>query len=91
MAGNANPYFISRMDATAFLSSWKKIKKNHCKWRKSKGYNEPKAMKNFLIYQGGVPENIILEDPKVLIPCESILRCKMNTKQKRNHCFTRIS
>ena len=70
MAGNANPYFISRMDATAHLSSWKN-QKIIVSGEKKKGYNEPKAMKNFLIYQGGVPENIILEDPKVLIPAKA--------------------
>ena len=39
-------------------------------------------MKNFLIYQGGVPENIILEDPKGFNTREIILRCKNEYKQK---------
>ena len=90
MAGNANPYFISRMDATAFaLSSWKN-QKIIVSGEKVKAITT-KAMKNFLIYQGGVPENIILEDPKGFNTHESILRCKNEYQQKRNHCFTRIS
>ncbi len=41
-----------------------KSKKIIVSGEKSKGYNEPKAMKNFLIYQGGVAEDIIHRRPK---------------------------
>lgn len=75
-SGIANPYFISRMDATALLYHHGKIKKIIVSGEKSEGYNEPAAMKNFLIYQEGVPENAILEDPKGFNTKESILRCK---------------
>lgn len=81
MAGNANPYFIARMDATALLYHHGKIKKIIVSGEKSKGYNEPKAMKNFLIYQGGVPEEIIIEDKEGFNTRESILRCKNIFKQ----------
>lgn len=81
MSGNANPYFISRMDATALLYHHGKIKKIIVSGEKSKGYNEPEAMKHFLIYEGGVPEEIIVEDTKGFSTRESILRCKNEFKQ----------
>ncbi len=81
MSGIANPYFISRMDATALLYHHGKIKKIIVSGEKSKGYNEPAAMKNFLIYQEGVPESAIIEDPKGYNTRESILRCKNEFKQ----------
>lgn len=81
-SGKANPYFISRMDATALLYHHGKIKKIIVSGEKSKGYNEPDAMKNFLIYQGGVPENIISEDFEGFSTRESILRCKNQFKEK---------
>ena len=81
MAGNANPYFISRMDATALLYHHGKIKKIIVSGEKSPNYDEPKAMKKFLIYREGIPENIIIEDPKGFSTRESILRCKNEFKQ----------
>ena len=81
-SGIANPYFISRMDATALLYHHGKIKKIIVSGEKSKGYNEPAAMKNFLIYQEGVPENIIYEDYEGFSTRESILRCKNVFKEK---------
>ena len=81
-SGIANPYFISRMDATALLYHHGKIKKIIVSGEKSKGYNEPTAMKNFLIYQEGVPENIIYEDYEGFSTRESILRCKNVFKEK---------
>lgn len=81
-SGIANPYFISRMDATALLYHHGKIKKIIVSGEKSKGYNEPTAMKNFLIYQEGVPENIIYEDFEGFSTRESILRCKNVFKEK---------
>ena len=81
-SGIANPYFISRMDATALLYHHGKIKKIIVSVEKSKGYNEPTAMKNFLIYQEGVPENIIYEDYEGFSTRESILRCKNVFKEK---------
>lgn len=63
-SGLSNPYFTKRMDATALLYHHGKIKKIIVSGEKSKGYNEPAAMKNYLIYQEGVPEDIIIEDPE---------------------------
>lgn len=76
MSGNANPYFTRRMDATATLYHHGKIKKIIVSGEKSKHYDEPAAMKHFLIWQGGVPENIIIEDPNGFNTRRSILNCK---------------
>lgn len=75
-SGNANPYFVSRMDATALLYHHGKIKHIIVSGEKSKGYDEPTAMKNYLIYQGGVPEEIITKDVKGFKTKQSIIRCK---------------
>ncbi|WP_292011152.1 ElyC/SanA/YdcF family protein [Chryseobacterium sp.] len=75
-SGLSNPYFTKRMDATALLYHHGKIKKIIVSGEKSKGYNEPAAMKNYLVYQEGVPEEIIFEDPKGFNTYKSILRCK---------------
>lgn len=75
-SGLSNPYFTKRMDAAALLYHHGKIKKILVSGEKSKGYNEPEAMKNYLIYQEGVPEEIITEDPKGFNTYKSILRCK---------------
>lgn len=82
-SGVSNPYFTKRMDAAALLYHHGKIKTIIVSGEKSKGYNEPAAMKNYLIYQEGVPEHIIVEDPKGFNTYKSILRCK-NTYQKKN-------
>lgn len=74
-SGLSNPYFTSRMDATALLYHHGKIKKIIVSGEKSKGYDEPAAMKNYLIYQEGVPENIIIEDPKGFKTQTSIKNC----------------
>ena len=75
-SGLSNPYFTKRMDATALLYHHGKIKKIIVSGEKSRGYNEPLAMKNYLIYQEGVPEDIIIEDPEGFNTYKSILRCK---------------
>ncbi len=75
-SGVANPYFLKRMDAAALLYHHGKIKKIIVSGEKSKGYNEPKAMKNFLVREKGVPENIIIEDPKGFNTHKSIIRSK---------------
>ncbi len=80
-SGRANPYFISRMRAVATLFHHGKIKKIIVSGEKSPNYDEPKAMKKFLIYREGIPENIIIEDPKGFSTRESILRCKNEFKQ----------
>lgn len=80
-AGSANPYFIARMDAAAKLFHYGKIKKIIVSGEKSRGYDEPAAMKNYLIYQEGVPEYIITEDPKGFKTQLSIRRCKENYGQ----------
>lgn len=81
-SGDGNPYFISRMDAVALLYHHGKIKKIIVSGEKSPGYDEPAAMKNYLMYQEGVPEEIITEDPKGFNTHASILRCKNVYKSK---------
>jgi SanA protein len=75
-SGVSNPYFTSRMDAAALLYHHGKIKKIIVSGEKSQGYDEPFAMKNYLVYQEGVPENIITEDPKGFKTQTSINNCK---------------
>ncbi|OWK73373.1 SanA protein [Flavobacteriaceae bacterium JJC] len=75
-SGISNPYFTKRMEATALLYHHGKIKKIIVSGEKSKGYDEPSAMKNYLVYQEGVPENIITEDPKGFKTQTSISNCK---------------
>lgn len=75
-SGLSNPYFTSRMDATALLYHHGKIKKIIVSGEKSPGYDEPFAMKNYLVYQEGVPEGIIIEDPKGFKTQASISNCK---------------
>lgn len=81
-SGISNPYFTSRMDATALLYHHGKIKKIIVSGEKSKGYDEPAAMKNYLVYQEGVPENIIIEDPKGFKTQTSIKNCQQVYHQK---------
>ncbi|WP_173779725.1 SanA/YdcF family protein [Frigoriflavimonas asaccharolytica] len=83
MSGVANPYFTSRMDAVSLLYHHGKIKSIIVSGEKSQGYDEPAAMKKFLIYQEGIPEDIIVEDPKGFNTHASILRCK-NVYKKEN-------
>jgi len=80
-SGMANPYFVSRMDAASLLYHHGKIKKIIVSGEKSKGYDEPAAMKNYLVYQEGVPEEIITEDPKGFKTQMSINNCKNVYKQ----------
>ena len=75
-SGLSNPYFTSRMDATALLYHHGKIKKIIVSGEKSPGYDEPFAMKNYLVYQEGVPESIIIQDPKGFKTQASISNCK---------------
>ena len=75
-SGVSNPYFTSRMDATALLYHHGEIKKIIVSGEKSQGYDEPFAMKNYLVYQEGVPESIIIEDPKGFKTQSSISNCK---------------
>ena len=75
-SGASNPYFTARMDATALLYHHGKIKKIIVSGEKSPGYDEPYAMKNYLVYQEGVPESIITEDPKGFKTQASIQNCK---------------
>ena len=71
-SGIANPYFVARMEAVATLYHYQKINKIIVSGEKSEGYDEPKAMKNYLISQEGVPSEIIIEDPKGFSTKESI-------------------
>ena len=75
-SGKANPYFISRMKAAATLYHHGKIKKIIVSGEKSPYYNEPEAMKSYLVGYEGVPENVITEDFEGFSTRESILRCK---------------
>ncbi len=75
-SGVSNPYFTSRMDAAALLYHHGKIKKIIVSGEKSPGYDEPFAMKNYLVYQEGVPESIIIQDPKGFKTQASISNCK---------------
>lgn len=81
-SGVANPYFTARMDAVGTLYHHGKIKKIIVSGEKSENYDEPAAMKRFLVYTEGVPENIIIEDPKGFNTHKSILRCKNVYGQK---------
>ena len=82
-SGAGNPYFFKRMDAAALLYHHGKVKEIIVSGEKSRGYDEPAAMKNFLVYQEGVPENIIIEDTEGFNTHKSILRCK-NVYKKNN-------
>ncbi|MDO4763708.1 MAG: ElyC/SanA/YdcF family protein [Flavobacteriaceae bacterium] len=75
-SGRANPYFTGRMEAVATLYHHGKIKKIIVSGEKSPYYDEPKAMKQYLISHEGIPESIIIEDTKGFSTRESILRCK---------------
>ena len=75
-SGVANPYFTARMDAVGTLYHHGKVKKIIVSGEKSENYDEPAAMKRFLVYTEGVPESIIIEDPKGFNTHKSILRCK---------------
>lgn len=75
-SGKANPYFTERMRAAATLYHHGKIKKIIVSGEKSPYYDEPKAMKNYLVYQKGVPETVIIEDAKGFSTKQSIIRCR---------------
>lgn len=81
-SGVANPYFTARMYAVGTLYHHGKIKKIIVSGEKSENYDETEAMKNFLVYNEGVPENIIIKDPKGFNTHKSILRCKNVYGQK---------
>ena len=59
-SGKANPYFTERMRAAATLYHHGKVKKIIVSGEKSPYYDEPSAMKKYLISHEGVPENIII-------------------------------
>lgn len=82
-SGVSNPYFVSRMDAAALLYHHGKIKQILVSGEKSKGYDEPAAMTNYLIYQEGVPESAIIQDGKGFNTRLSINNCKK--KYKKNN------
>ncbi len=75
-SGVANPYFVSRMDAASLLYHHGKVKRIIVSGEKSKGYDEPKAMKDYLVYQEGVPEDKITEDKRGFKTQMSVIRCK---------------
>ena len=81
-SGVSNPYFTARMDAVGTLYHHGKIKKIIVSGEKSENYDEPEAMKKFLVKNEGVPEEIIIKDPKGFNTHKSILRCKNVYGQK---------
>lgn len=81
-SGVANPYFVARMDAVGTLYHHGKIKKIIVSGEKSENYDETEAMTKFLVYNEGVPEDIIIKDPKGFNTHKSILRCKNIYGQK---------
>ncbi len=80
-SGISNPYFTARMDAAALLYHHGKVKKIIVSGEKSQGYDEPAAMRNYLIYEEGVPAEIIIQDPMGLNTHASINRCRDVYKQ----------
>ncbi len=81
-SGIVNPYFVKRMDAAALLYHHGKIRKIIVSGEKSEGYDEPSAMAHYLVYQEGVPENIIIKDPGGFKTQMSINNCKNVYGQK---------
>ncbi len=75
-SGIANPYFTKRMEAVSALYHYGKIETIIVSGEKSPYYDEPKAMKNYLVNTEHIPEDIIIEDPKGYSTKESIERCK---------------
>ncbi|PIE50102.1 MAG: SanA protein [Flavobacteriales bacterium] len=80
-SGIANPYFTSRMEAVSLLYHHNKIKTIIVSGEKSTGYNEPKAMKEYLVYQEGIPAEIITEDPRGFSTKKSVMRCHRQYKK----------
>ncbi|MDY3524464.1 ElyC/SanA/YdcF family protein [Riemerella anatipestifer] len=80
-SGIANPYFTKRMEAVSALYHYGKIKKIIVSGEKSPYYDEPQAMTNYLIRTEGIPEGVIIQDPKGFSTKESIVRCKNNYKK----------
>lgn len=80
-SGKANPYFVLRMDAVGLLYHHGKIKKIIVSGEKSQGYDEPEAMKEFLVYQEGIPEEAIIKDSQGFKTQMSINNCKNIFKQ----------
>ncbi len=76
MSGRANPYFTTRMSAAAKLYHFDKVRHIIVSGERSPNYNEPRAMKNYLIFNEGVPESVITEDPEGFNTERSIKRCK---------------
>jgi SanA protein len=79
--GNANPYFTTRMQAVSTLYQHGKIKTIIVSGEKSEYYDEPHAMKKYLIINAGIPEEAIIEDPEGFNTRRSILRCKNTLMQ----------
>lgn len=73
-SGVANPYFTSRMEAVSLLYHYGKVDEIIVSGEKSRGYDEPAAMKKYLIYQEGIPKDVIIEDPRGFSTSKSILR-----------------
>lgn len=83
MEGNGNPYFINRMNAVITLYNMHKIQRVIVSGEKSPNYNEPAAMKKYLLENGGIPSDSIIEDPKGFNTQSSVLRCKNVYKENK--------
>ena len=75
-SGKANPYFTRRMDAAARLYQHGKVKNILVSGERSENYDEPKAMKDFLVRMEGIPEDKIIMDGKGFSTMKSINRAK---------------
>ncbi|MDL1913017.1 MAG: SanA protein [Bergeyella sp.] len=81
-SGDANPYFVSRMNAVSQLYFHKKVRKILVSGEKSKGYDEPGAMKKYLVFRKGIPEEVVTEDPYGFSTKISVFNCKEIYKEK---------
>jgi len=81
MGGNANPYFISRMNAAMTLYNMGKIKRIIVSGEKSENYDEPAAMRKYLRRNGNIPNEAITEDTEGLNTQMSVFRCKYVYKE----------
>lgn len=75
-SGNVNPYFISRMDAAGLLYHFRKVQQILVSGEKSAGYDEPAAMRSFLVSEKGINSFQIMEDPEGFNTRASLRRCQ---------------
>lgn len=78
LKGNANMYFVERMNAVATLYKHGKVRKIIVSGEKSNYYNEPKAMQNYLVLQCGVENTDIIQDTEGFNTQKSIRNLSLN-------------